>query len=80
MGGDEGSAGSALREQGQGEGAPNYGHLQDGELYGAASAAGMGNKTNVRYPKTKKVRSLYKLNPSWVNEHVFLTAILLWVS
>ncbi|XP_067228895.1 histone-lysine N-methyltransferase SETD5 isoform X6 [Chanodichthys erythropterus] len=65
VGGEEGSAGSALREQGQGEGAPNYGHLQDGELYGAASAAGMGNKTNVRYPKTKKY-----LVTEWLNDKV----------
>ncbi|KAK7155130.1 hypothetical protein R3I93_009925 [Phoxinus phoxinus] len=64
VGGEEGSAGAALREQGQGEGAPSYGHLQDGELYGAASA-GMGNKTHVRYPKTKKY-----LVTEWLNDKV----------
>ncbi|CAM4623029.1 unnamed protein product [Leuciscus chuanchicus] len=64
VGGEEGSAGAALREQGQVEGAPNYGHLQDGELYGAAST-GMGNKTHVRYPKTKKY-----LVTEWLNDKV----------
>ncbi|XP_077055206.1 histone-lysine N-methyltransferase SETD5 isoform X2 [Siphateles boraxobius] len=64
VGGEEGSGGAALREQGQGEGSPNYGHLQDGELYGAASA-GMGNKTHVRYPKTKKY-----LVTEWLNDKV----------
>ncbi len=63
MGGEEGSAGAGLREQGQGEGAPNCGNLQDGELCGAASS-GMGNKTSVRYPKTKKVSSSYTVNPT----------------
>ncbi len=71
MGGEEGSAGAGLREQGQGEGAPNCGNLQDGELCGAASS-GMGNKTSVRYPKTKKVSSSYTVNPTQGNCHVFL--------
>ncbi|XP_067315501.1 histone-lysine N-methyltransferase SETD5 isoform X3 [Pseudorasbora parva] len=64
VGGEEGSAGAALREQGQGEGAPNYGHLQDGELYGSTST-GISNKTNVRCPKTKKY-----LVTEWLNDKV----------
>ncbi|XP_073707842.1 histone-lysine N-methyltransferase SETD5 isoform X2 [Garra rufa] len=64
VGGEEGSAGAGLREQGQGEGAPNCGNLQDGELCGAASS-GMGNKTNVRCPKTKKY-----LVTEWLNDKV----------
>uniref|UniRef100_A0A8C1X9C3 SET domain containing 5 n=1 Tax=Cyprinus carpio TaxID=7962 RepID=A0A8C1X9C3_CYPCA len=64
VGGEEGSAGAGLREQGQGEGAPNCGSLQDGELCGATSS-GMGNKTNVRYPKTKKY-----LVTEWLNDKV----------
>ncbi|KAL1273053.1 hypothetical protein QQF64_028915 [Cirrhinus molitorella] len=64
VGGEEGSAGAGLREQGQGEGAPNCGNLQDGELCGATSS-GMGNKTNVRYPKTKKY-----LVTEWLNDKV----------
>ncbi|XP_043098322.1 histone-lysine N-methyltransferase SETD5 isoform X2 [Puntigrus tetrazona] len=62
--GEEGSAGAGLREQGQGEGAPNCGSLQDGELCGTASS-GMGSKTNVRYPKTKKY-----LVTEWLNDKV----------
>ncbi|XP_016129145.1 SET domain-containing protein 5 isoform X1 [Sinocyclocheilus grahami] len=64
VGGEEGSAGAGLREQGQGEGAPNCGNLQDGELCGAATS-GMGSKTNVRYPKTKKY-----LVTEWLNDKV----------
>ncbi|XP_026118359.1 SET domain-containing protein 5-like isoform X3 [Carassius auratus] len=64
VGDEEGSAGAGLREQGQGEGAPNCGNLQDGELCGAASS-GMGSKTNVRYPKTKKY-----LVTEWLNDKV----------
>ncbi|XP_026069724.1 SET domain-containing protein 5-like isoform X3 [Carassius auratus] len=64
VGGEEGSAGAGLREQGQGEGAPNCGSLQDGELCGATSS-GMGNKTNIRYPKTKKY-----LVTEWLNDKV----------
>ncbi|KAF4112076.1 hypothetical protein G5714_006871 [Onychostoma macrolepis] len=64
VGGEEGSAGAGLREQGQVEGAPNCGNVQDGELCGAASS-GMGNKTNVRCPKTKKY-----LVTEWLNDKV----------
>ncbi|RXN24946.1 SET domain-containing 5-like isoform X1 [Labeo rohita] len=64
VGGEEGTAGAGLREQGQGEGAPNCGNLQDGEQCGATSS-GMGNKTNVRYPKTKKY-----LVTEWLNDKV----------
>ncbi|XP_016370398.1 SET domain-containing protein 5-like isoform X4 [Sinocyclocheilus rhinocerous] len=64
VGGEESSAGAGLREQGQGEGAPNCGSLQDGELCGATSS-GMGNKTNVRCPKTKKY-----LVTEWLNDKV----------
>ncbi|XP_056315737.1 histone-lysine N-methyltransferase SETD5 isoform X2 [Danio aesculapii] len=64
VGSEEGSARAGLTEQGQGEGAPNCGHLQDGELYGAA-ASGISNKTHVRYPKTKKY-----LVTEWLNDKV----------
>ncbi|XP_051562626.1 histone-lysine N-methyltransferase SETD5-like isoform X2 [Myxocyprinus asiaticus] len=53
IGGEEGCTGASLGEHRQGEGTLSSGHLQDRDTYGASSS-GMGNKANVRCPKTKK--------------------------
>ncbi|TRY71231.1 hypothetical protein DNTS_022895 [Danionella cerebrum] len=60
LGPEEGSAGVGV-EQGQGDGTPNYAQLQDGE----AAFLGMGNKVNVRFPKTKKY-----LVTEWLSDKV----------
>ncbi|XP_051996904.1 histone-lysine N-methyltransferase SETD5 isoform X3 [Xyrauchen texanus] len=63
-GAEEGGAGASLGEQRQGEGALSSGHLQDSDTHGASSTV-MGNKANVRYPKTKKY-----LVTEWLNDKV----------
>ncbi|KAL2090608.1 hypothetical protein ACEWY4_012871 [Coilia grayii] len=64
-GGDDGSAGAFQGELGLGEGAFGAGLAHDGDGYGPAGSGALGNKANLRYPKTKKY-----LVTEWLNDKV----------
>lgn len=54
---EEGTAGAAATEPGVGEGALGGGQPLDADGLGGVASGALGNKAQLRYPKTKKVRS-----------------------
>ncbi|XP_062400582.1 histone-lysine N-methyltransferase SETD5 isoform X3 [Sardina pilchardus] len=64
-GGEDGAPGSSQGELGQGEGALGAGQAQDGDGYGGSGSGALGNKANLRYPKTKKY-----LVTEWLNDKI----------
>ncbi|XP_048110466.1 histone-lysine N-methyltransferase SETD5 isoform X8 [Alosa alosa] len=64
-GGEDGAPGASQGDLGQGEGALGAGQAQDGDGYGGAGSGALGNKANLRYPKTKKY-----LVTEWLNDKI----------
>ncbi|XP_076125264.1 histone-lysine N-methyltransferase SETD5 isoform X10 [Alosa pseudoharengus] len=64
-GGEDGAPGASQGDLGQGEGALGAGQAQDGDGYGGAGSGALGNRANLRYPKTKKY-----LVTEWLNDKI----------